>query len=302
MKLLILHYRSLLNAIKRIIFSPIEHIFYIISIACIISLFMLSLVLKHNIGLWQQANITYPQLTIYLKPNATAKNLADIEKFINKYDNKVIKDYQYISKDEALKSISKDPLLIEESFDNTSNPLSDIIIVNTKISKEHKLDSLQKDLTRLNNVNNVVLDMQYANKITNLLSLVNYTINTLIIVFLVILILIVYSLIRLQLSLRIDEVTISRLIGAPNSFITRPLIYYVNLQIISSGVLASYIIWGLINQANLYFIQLKLWSNSFKLSNLDLTSYCIILLSLLIFSYIVIFITIRLSFKYKHIK
>lgn len=305
MKILILHSRSLLNALRRIITSPIEHLLYIASIACVISLFILSLVFGHNIDLWQQTNINYPQVTVYLKANATTNNISTVEKFINKYNNKVVNGYQYISKEQALSNLNITESLAQDmsqSINNFSNPLSDVIIISTKTANNKLLDKLQHSLASLSIIENISLDMQYASKISNILKLTNYAISSLSLVFLLILILIIYSLIKLQLFTRTEEVIISRLIGAPNNFISRPLVHYIMLQVVVSFILASYLIKLIIELINSNLIQVELISNTFQLTNLSMLNYCIIFIGLLIFSYSVIFITIRLIFKYKQIK
>jgi cell division transport system permease protein len=92
---------------------------------------------------------------------------------------------------------------------------------------------------------------------------------------------IMFNTIRLQILTKRDEIEISKLIGATDSFIQRPFLYFGTIQGLSGGIVAWLIVAFLIDRINNHLIDLtQLYSTDFQLRFLAITDS----LSLLIFS------------------
>ena len=112
------------------------------------------------------------------------------------------------------------------------------------------------------------------------------------------LIIIIYNLIRLQILQRQDEITISRLIGASDSYIMRPLTYFAAIQVIISAVISFVLVNGFIKYLNFLFIDANsLFGEKFVLSPLTIMQFGEILLTLIIFTIFAVLIAVKTLFR-----
>lgn len=277
-----------------------EHLFNILTIAMIITTLCITLIIGKSVDQWQQNNITYPQIIVYLKNEAVQNDVSNLEKTLNKFNNNEIKSYQFISKADGLKELEADNTLKQIASDvvANSNPLPDVLIINTNTSNMKILDNLQNRIRNMQFVDTVQMDSNYANKISALIILINTVIHLLQVAFIVIMAIIIYNMIRLQMYLRQDEIIVSRLIGASNTFIMRPLVYYAIIQIILGALIAfslgnvfTHIVNKLFNNLGIVFGQV------IELSTLSSTQFIQIAFSLVIFGIFAVFLAVRSVFK-----
>lgn len=301
MKLISLHFKSFTDALLKIIKHPIEHLINISVIVIIVTLLSTTLLVGKNLNYWEKNNIIFPQIMIYLKSNATQSDVSRIEATINKYKQKLIKNYQFISKEQGLQEIQQDDQLKEIASDvisENANPLPDVLIVNTATADQKQLSQLKDKITGLTMVDSVTMDINYANKISQLTDFVKKVLLFLEIVFTAILILVIYNMIRLQMLLRQDEINVSRLIGASDSFIMRPLNYYALLQIILSSAISFSLINCLINFINKLFINFSdLFGNDFLLPNFSINQFLLMVLILIVFTIFAVFLAVQWIFR-----
>lgn len=305
MKTIALHYRSFVLALAKIIKSPLEHLLNILTLAVIITALGSVLVISENVNSLQKSNLSFPQIIIYLKDNAAQNDISAVETAINKFNSKIIKNYQFISKTEGLQELQKDDALKQIASDvisNNNNPLPDVLIINTNTADNHRLQMLVDKITRLDKVDDVQMDTNYANKIDNLADFITRISHLLQIAFAVILVIVIYNMIRLQMLLRQDEIVVSRLIGASDSFIMRPLAYYAVLQIIIATALAMYMVNLFVGYINNLFINLtSLFGHNFLLHGLSDMQMLQIAGILLIFGIFAVFLAVRWVFRNSYI-
>ena len=168
-----------------------------------------------------------------------------------------------LANDEQLKQIASDVI-----SDNT-NPLPDVLIVNTASADLTELNKLTTKISGLPMVDNVQMDSDYATKISELITFIKKFGGFLQALFIAVLVLIIYNMIRLQMLTRNDEITVSRLIGASDSFIMRPLIYYAICQTIIGAVVAYIITNAFVKLANQLLVNSStLFGSSFTIATL----------------------------------
>ncbi|HLX55378.1 MAG TPA: permease-like cell division protein FtsX, partial [Aquella sp.] len=134
MKTISLHFRGFILALVKILKNPFEHLLNILTLAVIITALGSVLVISKNISLLQKNNMNFPQIVIYLKDNAEQNDISAVEAAINKFNSKIIKNYQFISKAEGLSELQKDESLKQIASDvisNNNNPIPDVLIINT---------------------------------------------------------------------------------------------------------------------------------------------------------------------------
>ncbi len=300
-KLFTTHSRSLIAASCKLIKSPTEHIINILTISIIIAILSSIFVITKSSVVWEKNNLNFPQIMIYLNQDAKQNDVSKLEATINHFNQKIIKNYQFVSKEQGLSELQNDAqlkLITSDILESNTNPLPDILVVNTNSSNTKLLDQLTKRISNLPMVDNIQIDTSYANKIDDLINFVKKIATFLQIVFVIMFVLVLYNMIRLQMLLCKDEIAVSRLIGASDSFIMRPLAYYAILQVTIACGIAYVLVNLFINFINGLFNQLNsLFGHTFLLSNLSSIELIQMLCILIIFTIFAVFLAVRWVFK-----
>lgn len=304
MKLVSQHRRSLNAAGLNIIKNPLEHGLNILVIAVIIAILSAVCLIGKNIVVWEKGSVNFPQIMVYLQQNAKPADISNIETAINKNSQKIVGSYQYISKEQGLSELQQDKELKSIASDvlsDMSQAVPDVLIVNTNTTDINSLTNLKDKIASLPMVDNVQMDGNYASKVSDLMSFVGKVTGFLEVLFTVVLILVIYNIIRLQMLLRQDEITVSRLIGASDSFIMRPLTYYALLQVVVGALIAFYLVHLFVKFVNGLFLSLNnLFGHAFLLNNLTPVQMAQMLAILIVFSIFAVFVAVQLVFKNKY--
>lgn len=184
-------------------------------------------------GQWQSR----PQITLYLDKTISDNQTSSLEQTLRK--DVRFGDVNYISAKQGLETLS-------QQFDFNSaidlldtNPLPAVFVVYPKKSNsaEH-IRSLTQELGKLEGVNSAQYDFEWLQKLNEL----THFIKTLALLLGVIIsfgiILVIANTIRLEISIRKDEITIIDRLGGTASFITRPFIYLGMLEGLFGGFMA----------------------------------------------------------------
>ncbi|MCX8514314.1 MAG: permease-like cell division protein FtsX [Burkholderiales bacterium] len=301
MKLFTMHYRGCISAFIRIFNKPLANLLNIIVIAIILSMLSIVFILGKSTQTWEKNNVNYPQIMIFLNQDAKQNDVSVIEAALNKFNKRLIKDYQFIGKEQGLKELSQDTQtkkIASDLIDESANPLPDILIINTTTTDTKLLTQLTSKIEKMSNVDDVQMDSNYAQKVNDLLVFVKHITGLLQIVFIVVFVIIIYNMIRLEMMLCQTEITVSRLIGASDSFIMRPLAYYAILQVVLGSVVSYLMVNQFINYLNNLFLQLNnLFGNDFLLSKMSYQQCGQMLASLIVFTILAVFLAVRWVFK-----
>lgn len=304
MNKLIHHLQSFKQAWLTIFKQPFEHLINIIVLALIITICAAGLTLNNSLSHWQKNNLVYPQLMLYLDSNANPADVSNIEKALNKLTNGTVKNYQFISKAQGLAELQQDQQMksiASDVIDANNNPLPDMFIVNAATTESQSLEKLNLQLGQLPMVDNVQLDMQYAGKVNELMSFATSIGEFAIILFGAVLALVVYNMIRLQMLLKSDAIKVSRLIGASDSFIMRPLIHYAVWQVTLATAIAVGSLHYLIKSLNAMFANFSnLFGKGFQLAPLELFQFGALWLALIIFTIFTVFLAVQWVFRNSH--
>lgn len=296
------HFQAIRSATLRLKERPFENILNIIVITMLITVTSFALITTKTAKQWQDNNMAYPQILIFLKQNATSDKVGHLEAMLNKFNAKLIKSYQFISKEAALKELQEDPNFknIESSAVNLdSNPLPDTLVINTTSNATViALKDLVAKIEEQDIVQSTHLDTSYALKVEELVSFIKLVNSFLQWLFVFIFMVVIYNYIRLQMSLRHEEIQVSRLIGASDSFIMRPLIYYVLLQVIASSVISFALIKWVITYCNKLLMQYSnLFGPKFLITFLSFSQLAQLTIILMLFSIFAVFTAVRWVFN-----
>lgn len=301
MKLLLQHLHSCKEAWRSILTKPFEHLINIIVLAVIIFLCLFAITIGNNLNFWQTNNLVYPRIAIYMDKDATPNDIGIIERDLHKFGKTIIRDYKFISKQQALDDLKQDKKLKEiasDAVDEVNNPLPDVFIVEAATTIPDEVNRLNLQLGQLPKVDDTNLDLNYVNKVSNLIDFSFAIIMVIQVVCLIIAALVIYNLIRLQMLLKVDAISVSRLIGASDSFIMRPLLHYAILQISLAMLVATGGVWLLINHVNGLLLSLHyMFGKGIQIIPLSCLQIVLMWLILIAFTIFTVFVAVRWVFR-----
>lgn len=241
MKTWLTHQQHALSAsVLRMVRKPISTFFTLLSLAITLSLpagFATSLS-----SLQRMANTLPAQgsITVYVHTEANAADLSSLQQHIRALPN--LASSRFIGKTQALKDISQQMNTPDLFSDLTDNPLPDAWVLTP-----NRLDPLitqqwTTQLTQLPMVESVQNELAWVNRLHTLIQLGQRITWSLAILLATGLVVLSGNITRLQISTRVAEIEVSRLIGGTDRFIQRPFLYFGALQ----GFLAGLIAWGIV--------------------------------------------------------
>lgn len=295
------HLKSFKNAWYTILTQPFEHLINVLVLALIITICAAGLSLNNSLEVWKQKNIVYPQMIVYMNSNANEADINNVQQTLVKIGKPTINDFKFISKQQALDEMHNDQRMKDvasDVIDPNNNPLPDVIIVNAGTVESTALTKLNMQLEQLPLVDDVQMDINYANKISDLLGFANKISLGMQGLFIVVLSLVVYNMIRLQMMLKSDAIQVSRLIGASDSFIMRPLIHYAIWQVTLATAIAGGGIYLFTQNLNAIFVHFSsLFGNGFQLQVLPIKEFMTMWGVLIVFTIFTVFLAVRWVFR-----
>ncbi len=201
-------------------------------------LFVIISNLSDGIKNWQ---MSANKIVVYINDSATHSDIMNIEREIMQIN--YVNAVSFVSKDQGLSEFKQTSGLrdIIELLD--FNPLPDIFIVipDDKILNNIKiLENIITKLQHLPHVANVDNDNLWLQKIEVFISFLKQLTYILGTVLLSMVILIIANTIRLEISTKIEEIKVSRLVGATNIFITMPFVYSGVVYGLLAAIIASF--------------------------------------------------------------
>jgi cell division transport system permease protein len=236
-----LHWLSLIATIKYFITSPLTTCLNIIVIGLTISLPLGLFVILSSGKAVMRDLPRDPQLTIFMHVDVTQQERNDLKILLEKYPE--IEKVRFISKEEGLKELTEHSGLTNLIGGLSDNPLPDAFVVTLKDPTPERLEALQKHVREESGVESVLVDAAWARRLMALFAVGEMVLNVLTVALGAGLILITGNSIRLQILTRLDEIEVSKLIGATDAFIRRPFVYFGVLQGIAGGLVGCGLIW-----------------------------------------------------------
>jgi cell division transport system permease protein len=227
------HLHSLKIAAQRFRDAPLATLLTILVIGVAVAMPSGLYVLLSNLD--RAAGGVKPQieLTLFLKtdvPESTSKALAaDLTKQSD------IAGVVFISKTEGIRKLEAAGLS-DITAGLPENPLPDTLVLTPKETSPEALDTLYNRLTKLDSVQQVVMDADWVKRLTALMGLGKNLVLLLAALFGLALAAITANTIRLQIYAQQDEIEVAQLIGATDRFIRRPFLYYGGIQGLVGGI------------------------------------------------------------------
>lgn len=216
------------------------------------------------------------EISLFLKLDITSDNIAKIDSILAK--NIAISQYHLVTKDEAwqqLQAKSKENQNISSAIEQLGkNPLPDAFFIQAKSTDPETLETLRNTLQSIPGVEQAVLNADWAKRLATLLSIGKKLVFFITVLLAIMLLVIIGNTVRMQILSQKDEIQVSYLIGATNSFIRMPFLYAGVLYGLFGGLLSILMIAGIIQTFNYSVMEIsKLYSSDFSLNMLNIDLY-----------------------------
>jgi cell division transport system permease protein len=274
------HIQASLNSMGQLSRTPLNTVMTCVVIGIALALPLALFVLLKNVEVlshnFQQSN----QLTLYLKPEITAPQTAELLRSLRA--NPDIKQATAIPPEQGLRELQQEAGISSVLNDLSGNPLPWVIVVlpaNTFHSPE-SLTKLSNALKENAEVDNVQFDIVWAQRLFALIALAHRFIYALTIFLGMGVLLIVNNCIRSATQHNKKEIDVIKLIGGTHAFIRRPFLYAGAVY----GLLGGIIAWQLVDLL-LLWIKVpshdlaSLYSSQFQLLGMSLGETFLLLIS-----------------------
>ena len=235
------HFQVMISTLGDMARSPANTIntTLIVAISLLLPLF-LYVVVKSSEGLsesWQGR----PQISVFLQANVTTNEAQLIFQEVQLHPS--IELAEFVTPKQALEEfrlLSRNSSLDEELAFIGENPLppSIVLMPNNISATPSALRELTEQLEKIEGIDNIRLDLDWTQRFNALLSVVKRAGRLLDVLLAVALILSVGNTIKLLIYNRRDEIEIAKLVGATNTFVSLPFLYFGSMIGFLGSILA----------------------------------------------------------------
>ncbi|AYR20485.1 cell division protein FtsX [Alcaligenes faecalis] len=186
---------------------------------------------------------TSPEMTVFMKQSSTLEQAQAFSQAVGKEFQTELANIRLVSKEQALKQLQSNPSWTEALGALPSNPLPHAIVLTLHETPDlvTRADTLAKTLQGRQDVDSVLLDSEWVQRLAAILSFIRIGLWILMAGVGVVVIATVFNTVRLQALNQREEIAVARLVGATEAFVRRPFLYMGAL----TGLLASALACGL---------------------------------------------------------
>ncbi len=152
--------------------------------------------------------------------------------------NADIKKFNFVSKEDALSQLQAADSKNDVLNSLQQNPLPDAFFIEPKQLDAKSIDKLKSNLSKLEGVEEVLVDGAWVKRLNYLLALGKKAMLIITGLLVFALVAVIGNTIRMQIVTQQAEIELSRLIGATKGFIRRPFLYAGALYALFGGILA----------------------------------------------------------------
>ncbi len=232
------HWRISLTSLGRLYTQPTATMMTAAVIAIALALPVGLYIALNNIGQLSNDWDNSTQISLFLHTHVDQTKAEKLIPHLKK--NRAIKNITLISKSKGLKQFKKTSGFGDAMKYLKKNPLPIVLVVtpNIKDNQPDKIMQLVDKLGKNKSVELAQLDMQWVKRLYTFLQIANRSIWIISCMLAIAVLLIVGNTIRLDIQNRREEIEVSKLIGASDSFIKRPFLYIGFWYGLIGGVLA----------------------------------------------------------------
>lgn len=219
------HAHGLFSSLGRLSRNPFTSVMTIMVLAISISLAGGFYIVVKNLRQMTGNLESSHQMSLFLRDNVTEAAGMKLADQLRSHPSS--ESVKYISKKQAMEEFKLNSGFAEALSALDQNPLPSVIQVQPKnvLETDEEIHHLMTEFKQLPQVDFVQVDMQWVDRMQTLMVLISRAVYLVSLLLGVAVLFISGNTIRLELHSRRDEVYISKLVGATQSFIQRPFLY-----------------------------------------------------------------------------
>lgn len=279
------HWRALLSAWSRIRIVPGGFAFNVVVIALALVLPLTGLTVLENLRPVARDLAVEPELSVFISTDVARSRAQAIAGDIRQQAQQLAVPIrlEFIDRDQALASMKAHSGLRDVVTALGSNPLPDAYVVrvvgSTETVSPARISKLADALGGISGVDTVQLDSVWVKRLAALVNLASVALWLLAFTLCGVVLAVVFNTIRLQAFTQMEEISVTRLLGATDAYVARPFYYLGGLLGLCAGIVALLAVAAGLAMINISVAELaKLYGAQFSLSPLDARS-CALLLS-----------------------
>ncbi|MDK6202975.1 ABC transporter permease [Oligella urethralis] len=237
------HGYALKVALRRIIQTPFSSLANILVIAFVLSLPLIAASLLVSLEPVTRTVSVNPAITLFMKDTLSLDETNELSQRIRADSSDLIQMIEVVDKNKALEDLKNTPAWSESLSVLPKNPLPHAIIVTLSNSGQDFVNServlaLADEFTGYDEVDLVQFDSEWVQKLQAIMTFIKVVLVLLAIGVSVVVIATVFNTVRMQALVQRDEISVARLVGATESFVRRPFLYFGAVVGFVAGIVA----------------------------------------------------------------
>lgn len=247
-----------------------------------------------NLSRFTGAVESKPQLSLFLKLDSSSVEKSALTERLKKHPG--VAQFEFVSKENAWDQLQQNAGTTDITNSLDKNPLPDAFFVTPKDISPKNIEALQREMQQWDGVELAQVDANWVKRLDSVLKLGRKAIVVLIALLGFGLVAIVGNSIRLQILTQLEEIEVSKLIGATNQFIRRPFLYAGVLYGLGGGAAALLITLLIVQFFNLSITEIAdLYASHFSLEAPSIGFALVLLLSAVLLGWLGAFVAVNRS-------
>lgn len=254
------HWQALAQAVRNMAHAPVSFALNALVISVAFALPLLGLTALDNIRPLSAKLITAPEISVFLAMAASREEALALQPEIQRVVQRVVSrsgrsvTVTFKPREAALAELKQRTGLSDALSILNDNPLPDGYIVSLppfeSTAAAADIDTLATQLRGLRRVDHVQVDSVWVQRLAALTHVLEVVLLLLGAMLAVVVVTVVFNTIRLQVLTQREEIAVSQLVGATNSFIARPFYYAGALLGFAAAAIALVVVVALLYPIN----------------------------------------------------
>lgn len=278
------HGFALGDAFRHLFKTPGNFLLNVLVVSIALALPFAGMTLLENVRPVSEQLAVEPEISVFMAMDTTRERATAIAPEIRRIaqEAKHPVKLEFIPREKALSTLKNKTGLDDTISTLGANPLPDAYVVKMSGFQNDgdakKVKAIVEKLQSLNGVEYVQMDSAWVERLAALLQVMRLILIFLATTLGVVVVAVVFNTIRLQVMTQREEIEVSRLVGATDSFICRPFYYTGALLGLIAGGVALIAVALALNPLNAAIADFaRLYASEFRLAPLDLIPTLILL-------------------------
>jgi cell division transport system permease protein len=230
------HGHALSSAFRLLMAEPLTNLLTIFVIALSLAVPSTLYLIISDTAALAKGQAGPPALTVFLRAGNHEDQIPQFRESLAQHEQ--IASVDFVSPEQGLKELQKRLGTDDVMTGIDHNPLPAVLIVHPKSTQPEALTALQKQLSASPLVDQVKLDAEWAKRLHAITHLLQEAILALALIFSAAVVIVVMNTVRLQVTAAREEIEVCKLMGAGDSFVRRPFVYFGIVQMLLGGSIA----------------------------------------------------------------